>query len=210
MKILLITLLSLFISLPALATDDATAFLSEAALAKNEKTITRLEDYLSGLSTIVADFTQTAPDGSISGGKFYMQRPGKMRWQYNPPTPILMVSDGKTLTFFDRELEQVNYISLDDTLIDFLALEKITFSGTVGIIKFEEKNKVIRVTLAKRAKPNEGKLMLEFSDKPLTIRNMVVTDANRQVTTVSLNNAQYGQTLGKELFIFRDPRKKRL
>lgn len=191
---------------PAFAGDST--FLTPDQLAPHQKTIDRVQEYLSALTTIAADFTQTAPDGAMATGTFYLQRPGMMRWQYNPPTPILMVADGHQLVYYDYDLKQVSYFSLDSTVVSFLAQKKIDFIGKVGIKEFEEKNGAIRITLAQRAKPDEGQLMLEFSDKPLLIRNMVVTDATKQITTVSLNNARFGVTLDKELFVFNDPREK--
>jgi outer membrane lipoprotein-sorting protein len=202
----------LCLSSPAYAVDEHAPegqFLTPAAVARHEELVHRLEHYLSDLTTIAADFSQVAPDGSLTNGKFYLERPGRMRWQYNPPTPILMVADGKVLTYYDYELEQVNYIPLDSTLIGFLAEPQISFSGYVGLRTIEEQNDAIRVTIAERGKPGDGELMLEFSDKPLTLRNMVVTDATHQVTSVSLNNAQFGVKLDRELFVFRDPRKPR-
>lgn len=188
----------------------ARDFLSEAELASHKNTIDRVQKYLSSLSTIVADFTQTAPDGTLATGTFYMQRPGMMRWQYNPPTPVLMVADGYKLTYYDYELEQVNYIKLDETVISFLAQDIISFDKNVGIRGVEEKDGVIRVTLAHRDKPDEGELTLEFADKPIQIRNMVVRDATQQTTTVSLNKAKYGVKLDKSLFAFKDPRERRI
>lgn len=184
-------------------------FMPAVELAKHQTTIGRVEEYLSGLTTIVSEFTQTAPDGSLVTGKFYLQRPGKMRWQYNPPTPVLMVSNGSELVYYDYELEQISHIPLDSTLIGFLAQSKIRFEDTVGIRKIADKNGVIRITVAQVDKPTEGELTLEFSDNPLTLRNMIVRDATNQLTTVSLNNAQYGKELDKELFVFMDPREKK-
>ncbi len=184
-------------------------FLPAEKVASSKYTTQRIERYLSGITTIVSDFTQVAPDGSLANGKFYMQRPGKMRWQYNPPTPVLMVSSGTELVYYDYELEQVSHIPLDGSLISFLGRDKITFGGNVGITQFENEANAIRIEVAQTAKPSEGRLMLEFSDKPLTLRNMVVTDATGQVTTVALQNAQFGVKIDPELFVFTDPRKKR-
>jgi len=203
----LLTWIPAFAGMTYAASNDV--FLSQAEIAKHQKTIDRLQEYLSGLTTIVSDFTQIAPDGTLTSGKFFMERPGKMRWQYNPPTPILMVSNGSTLVYYDIELEQMNTIPLDSTLIGFLAQDHIRFDDSIGIREFSDKAGVIRINLSQRDKPNDGQLMLEFSDKPLLIRNMVITDAGNQTTTVSLNNARYGVKLDRELFIFRDPRKPR-
>ncbi len=193
---------------PAVPSSEAR-FMTDAELERHRAAIERLENYLSGLTTVTSEFTQIAPDGALTSGRFYMQRPGKMRWQYNPPTPILMVANGNELIFYDYELQQVSYIPLDSTLIGFLAQDEIRFAGKVGIIAFSEGAGVTRVTLAQLEKPSDGHLTLEFSNKPLTIRNMVVLDATGQSTTVSLNNATFGQALDKDLFIFRDPRKPR-
>ena len=191
---------------PANVPSATVRFLSEAELSKQQATIQKVENYLSTLTTVVSDFTQVAPDGSLTSGKFYLKRPGKMRWQYNPPTPILMVSNGSTLVYYDYELEQVSHVSLDSTLIGFLAQEKISFGKNVGLTDFSKAAGVIRVTVAQREKPSEGQIMLEFSESPLMLRNIVIRDATNQITSVSLNDAKFGVDLDSELFIFRDPR----
>lgn len=187
----------------------AVTFLDDAEVAKHKATIARVENYLSGLSSITSEFTQVAPDGTLTSGKFFLERPGKMRWQYNPPTPVLMVANGSEMIYYDYELEQLTHIPLDSTLVGFLAKNKISFSDSVGIISFEEKTGSIRIGIAQKERPTDGQLILEFVDKPLLIRNMVVTDTSGQVTTVSLNNANFGVKIDEKLFEFRDPRKPR-
>jgi outer membrane lipoprotein-sorting protein len=197
-------------SQPAMAVNPPamkTTFLPAEKLATHRKTIERLETYLSNIHTIISDFTQVAPDGSLASGKFFMERPGKMRWQYKPPTPILMVSNGSEFVYYDYQLEQVSYMPLDSTLIGFLARPKISFDKTVGITEFTKSANAIRVTLAQRDKPSEGQLMLEFSDNPLMLRNLVIRDATNQITSVSLSNAKFDSPIEKNLFEFRDPRK---
>ena len=84
-----------------------------------------------------------------------------------------------------------------------------TIKGTCGFLGFNKLEKVAHVGENLLTRLRDGQLMLEFSDKPLLIRNMVVTDATQQQTTVSLNNARFGVPLDEELFDFRDPRKGR-
>jgi len=206
------TVLLAFAGMMALAADAPNppiTFLSQEEIAPHQKTIDRIQEYLTGLTTIVSDFTQVAPDGSLTSGKFFLGRPGKMRWQYNPPTPILMVSNGDEMIYYDYELEQLSHIPLDQTLIGFLAQNPISFDKTVGLTGFSQSADVIRISLAQLGKPEDGELTLEFSDKPLAIRNMVIRDAQHQVTTVSLNNAQFDVKLNPKLFDFRDPREDR-
>lgn len=176
----------------------------------NAEDIQRVQEYLSSLTSIVADFSQVAPDGGLTGGKFFLKRPGKMRWQYDPPTPILMVANGSQMTYYDYELEQVSHIPIDSTLAGFLAREKIDLSDRfVTVQDFRKTPGMLRVTLAQADKPEAGKITLEFSDAPMQLRNMVITDSQGQTTTVALQNAQFGVKLDDKLFVFRDPRKKR-
>jgi len=183
-------------------------YLSVEQLSAHKASLERVQGYLTNLTTLKADFTQTAPDGSLTTGTFYLKRPGKMRWEYAPPTPVLIVSNGSELVYFDKELEQVTYVPMASTMAGFLAEKNIRFDGPVGIEQLSEANGVIRITLSQREKPDEGKLTLELVDKPMLLRNMVIRDASNQVTHVALNNAKFGIKLDNELFVFRDPRKK--
>jgi outer membrane lipoprotein-sorting protein len=167
----------------------------------------RVESYLSDLTTIAADFTQIAPDGSLASGKFYLKRPQKMRWQYDPPTPILMVTRGGYLTYYDYELEQVSDIPLDETLLGLFSRPQISFDAeNLAIDKFSQGDNFISVSLQEADDPEDGTLTLEFSDNPLMLQNIHVTDATGQTTHIALNNARFGITLQDELFSFRDPR----
>ena len=188
----------------------APVFLAESEVAKYTKTIEKVEAYLSRTQSIIADFTQVAPDGSLASGKFYLLRPGKMRWQYNPPTPVLMVATGTELIYYDYELEQISHIPLAGSLVSFLAKEKIQFSGDVGITKITSEAKVIRIEVAQIKNPSDGKLMLEFTDVPMQLRSMVVTDSTGQVTNVALANAKFNVDIDSELFKFMDPRKPKI
>lgn len=171
--------------------------------------IARAEAYLSSLTTIAADFAQVGPDGRTTKGKFYLQRPGKMRWQYGAPNPILLVSDGKAITYYDAEMDQISYIDVDDTLAGFLAQKDIKFeSPKTRLTSFTTEGGIMRATMVQKAKPQEGSLTLEFSENPIEIKQMTITDATGQTTRVALENAAYGKPLDKQLFIFEDPKAK--
>jgi outer membrane lipoprotein-sorting protein len=170
-------------------------------------TITEIERYLGGIPSMVAQFKQESADGSTGTGTFYMKRPGKMRWQYNPPAPMLLVSDGKVVTYYDASLDQVTYIGVDDTLAGFLAKGTIALeSPTIQLSELEKTEGFLRATVVQRKKPDEGSLSLEFMTKPLTITRLVATDATGNVTTVRFENAQFGPVLDDALFRFEDPR----
>jgi outer membrane lipoprotein-sorting protein len=161
-----------------------------------------VENYLNKLTTIQADFVQIAPDGSLANGRFFLQRPGKMRWQYEPPVPVLMVSAGTFLTFYDYDLDQITNIPIEESLAGFLARPKIELlSKEIKILERTRKNGVVRIRFVQSAKPDDGELTLELSDKPMTLRNLIIKDAQGQTTNVSLNNARYGLPLDNALFV---------
>lgn len=172
------------------------------------KAVKQIEDYLSGISSIVAKFTQTSSDGSSGSGTFYMKRPGKVRWQYNPPAELLLVSNGKTLTYYDPGLKQVTYVGVDDTLASIVAQKTIQLdSKNTRLVRVEEsKSGLLRATVIQRKKPDEGRMTLEFTKKPFAISRLITLDATGNETDVALLNPQYGPVLDEKLFVFEDPR----
>ncbi len=168
--------------------------------------LSRTEKYLNSLSTIEANFVQITPEGDVASGKFYLKRPGKMRWQYDPPVPVLMVSSGEKIIYYDYELDQVNRIALEDTLAGFLALDHIRFSAdTLKVLEAKQSDGVIRIRVTQRQKPDEGELTLELSDQPMQLRNLIIRDAEGRDTNVSFGNARYGLELDNDLFVFKKP-----
>ena len=172
---------------------------------EDKATLTRVEAYLTGIHTITAQFTQSAPNGDLSNGMFYLQRPGKLRMEYAPPMPVLMVAASGDIVYYDKELDQVTHISLESTLVGFLAQEDVKFDKSVIITDMERAPDAVRVSLVQTKRPHDGTLTLEFSDHPMAIRNMIVTDSSGQTTTVSLNNARFNLPLDHSIFVFKDP-----
>ena len=167
----------------------------------------RAEKYLNSLRTIRADFTQTDPNGGSATGKFFLERPGKMRWQYNPPVPILMVTKGSSLVYVDYELEQVTHIPLQSTIAGVIAQKTIDLEKDVDIIEVRAGAGSIRIALAQKGELDEGLLVLEFEEEPtMRLSRMVIGDATGQMTRIDLSEAEYNIALDDSLFTFTDPR----
>lgn len=180
---------------------------SPAQAVSRDLVLGEVEMYLEKLTTLKADFVQVAPNGELASGVFYLKRPGKMRWQYDPPVPVVMVSSGNLLRYYDYELDQTSDISLDDTLAGFLAKDDITFDPkVVKVVEASSENGVLRVTIEQQKKPQEGSLTMEFTEGPLKLRNLILVDAQGKQTNISLNNAKYGMTLPNDLFVVKDTR----
>jgi outer membrane lipoprotein-sorting protein len=173
----------------------------------NAKLAQQAQDYLNDIRTIKAEFTQVAPNGALSTGIFYMQRPGLMRWQYHPPVPVLMVSRGDTLRFIDYELEQVSDIPLQNSVASLLAKNQIDFNDdAIELLEAHSKDKVTIVTATQKGAKEEGIITFEFEEQPFKLRNIMLTDAKGEQTNISLSDAEYNLALDKKLFVMPDPR----
>ena len=187
----------------------AVAALPAAAttLSPSDKAdVARVEDYLNTMTTLQARFLQVASSGAYSEGSIYISRPGKLRIEYDPPVPVLMVSAGSWLIYYDKELEQISYLGIDSTPAGYLVSEKIDLGGEITITYFERRRGALRLSLVKTDDPLEGTITLVFRDQPLALKKWIVTDAQGIETTVSLVGVRAGHDLNPDLFRFADPR----
>ena len=167
--------------------------------------LARVERYLNGLTTLKADFVQINPDGGTVTGELYYQRPDKMRLDYNPPSDILIVSDGWTIVYYDRRLKQVSHLFPNSTPLGFLLRDKVRLSGDVTVTDVRRSAGELQVTLVQTDEPNEGSIQLSFAEEPLQLRRWTVFDAEGQATHLVLERPQTRMRLDRELFRFRDP-----
>ncbi len=173
--------------------------------AGDKADIARIERYLNNISTMRARFLQIAANDELSQGWVFLSRPGKLRVEYDPPTPILIIGDGAWLIYHDSELEQTTYRSLESSLAGFLVQKTVRLGGAVTVTGLERGPGVIRVKLVKSGEAEEGSLALTFSDRPLVLRQWTMTDAEGQATQIALVNAQFGLSLDEALFEFTEP-----
>lgn len=162
--------------------------------------IARIETYLNGLSALRAQFLQVAPDGAITQGSAWLARPGRMRFQYDPPAPFLLVAAHGELVFQDSSIKQTSRIPLNRTPLGMLLAPKVTLSGDVTVVGMKRLPGEIDVSIVRTDSPGEGILTLVFAHPPLTLRQWTVLDAQRKETRVTLFNAQLGGTFDPKLF----------
>jgi len=136
----------------------------------------------------------------------WLQRPGRMRFQYDPPSPLLLVAGHGLVIFHDAQLNQTSNIPLSRTPLGILLADHISLSGDVTVTGIQRLPGQIALTLVRTATPNEGSLTLFFSENPLVLRQWSVVDAQRQETRVTLYNIELGGKFDSKLFEFIDPR----
>ena len=192
--------------LPTLSLLVGTAHAEKALTAQDRADIGRIEAYLNSIKTLKARFQQIAPNGSISEGTAWLQRPGRMRFQYDPPAPFLLVAGHGLVVFNDSQLQQTSNIPIDRTPLGLLLQDNLKLSGDTTVTQVVRYPGQIQITLLRTASPSEGSLTLIFADNPLALRSWTVVDAQRQETRVSLFDVQLGGTFDQSLFTFIDPK----
>ena len=168
--------------------------------ARDKADIAQIEAYLNGLKSLKAHFMQVAQGGGVSEGTAWLERPGRMRFQYDPPSPFLLIAAHGVLTFNDSALQQTSNIGLNRTPLGILLAEHVELSGSVTVTALQRLPGQLQLTLVRTDSPGDGSLTLIFADPPLTLRQWTVVDAQRRETHVTLYNAQLGGSFDPQLF----------
>ena len=168
--------------------------------------IARIEVYLNSVRSLHSRFLQVAPDGRTSEGQAWLVRPGRLRFQYDPPSPFLLVGGNGLLVFHDSQLKQTSNLPLGQTPLGLLLQDNLRLSGEVTVTGMARMPGQVQVSLVRTRSPQDGTLTLIFADAPLVLRQWTVLDAQRQETRITLYNVELGGTFPSSLFQFIDPR----
>ncbi|WP_065814734.1 outer membrane lipoprotein carrier protein LolA [Magnetospira sp. QH-2] len=198
---LILILLMLVIALPAEAEEK------HVFSADEQSTLKKVQHYLNSIKTLQSRFIQATSAGGYAEGTLYLSRPGKLRFEYDPPAPFLLVADGTWLIYEDKELEQISYLLLDSTPAALLVSDDLDFNGDkVTVEKLVKDKGLLAVTFTQKENPENGQVTMILNEKPLILRQWEVLDAQGTRTMVTLNKTRTGMPLDKMLFRYKDPR----
>ncbi len=176
-----------------------------AALSPDDSAaVARIERYLNSLTSVHARFIQVSTNGSFAEGEVHIQRPGKMRFQYDDPHPALLIANGLTLLYYDRELKQATFLPLWETPLWFLIREKVELADDIEIVDIVREAGTLSMVLQDSSNGDVGRITLTFSDKPLRLHKWEVIDAQGIATQVSLFNAEYDLPIESSVFEYDD------
>jgi outer membrane lipoprotein-sorting protein len=164
----------------------------------------RISAYLNGIHTMTARFQQHSSGGGAASGSLWLARPGRMRFEYDPPSPILLIADRFYVYYVDKQLAEMSKVGLKSTPAWFLLREPITFDDLV-VTRLERGANGLGVTVVDPAEPDNGSLTMLFTSQPPALRQWTIVDQQRKTTTVSISDVQFGVALDPELFVYRDP-----
>jgi outer membrane lipoprotein-sorting protein len=161
----------------------------------------KVSAYLSSLQTLVGNFVQVGPDGTKTTGDFYIQKPGKVRFEYNPPTPIEIIADGSSLAVRDRNLATQDIYPLSQTPLRFLLSDRIDLMKDTNVVSVTADDVFISVTIEeKQALVGTSRLMLMVGAKDGQLKQWTVTDPQGYDTTVAVYNLDTTKKVDPNLF----------
>jgi outer membrane lipoprotein-sorting protein len=186
-----------------LAGAAATALLPAAAFAVTDEEraiLAEIAQKLSGIETMNGEFVQFDPDGSQRQGKFYIRRPGRVRFQYDPPTTVSVISDGKSVLVFDKKLQTYDIWPLSQTPLRLLLDSGIDLAKTDKVTRVSIAPDLVEVELQDESRFSGGTLVLVFDRASSELRQWTVTDQQGLQTMVALYNVEIGNQLASDLF----------
>ena len=151
--------------------------------------VDKVSAYLSSIQQLVGDFVQIGPDGSRVRGEFYIQKPGKVRFEYDPPSRIEIIADGQSVVVRDRKLATQDLYPLSQTPLRFLLSERIDLLKETNIVGVRADDTFVTVTI-EETQPLIGtsRLVMMVGAKDFKLKQWTITDPQGYDTTVAVSN----------------------
>jgi outer membrane lipoprotein-sorting protein len=164
-------------------------------------TVERINTYFNAINTLVGNFVQVGPDGRRAEGEFYMQKPGKVRFDYDPPSPVELISDGSSIAVRDRKLATQDLYPLSQTPLRFLLAERLDLFKDSNVVGVYQDDLFITVVIEEKH-PVVGthRLMIMFGAKDAQLKQWTVTDPQGYDTTIAVYNLDQKQKPDPALF----------
>jgi outer membrane lipoprotein-sorting protein len=179
------------------APSSATAF-----DANQRALLDKVSGYLSGVQTLVGNFVQIGPDGRRVDGTFSIQKPGKVRFQYSPPSPIDVIADGSSVVVRDRSLETADFYPLSQTPLRYLLADRIDLLRDTDVISVSADDTFVTVVIEEtQVMVGTNRLMIMFDAKNLQLKQWTVTDPQGLDTTVAVYNLDTAKKPDPNLFV---------
>ncbi len=194
LRTLFITALILIVTL-MFGTVVATAKIGK----KDAKTVAKISKHFSSVPTMMGEFVQFGPNGEQTGGRFFIKRPGKVRFDYTKPSPILVKADGKTVGIHNRKLKTWDFFPLNKTPLKLLLANRIDVNDkSIKSVKTEQD--LTTIVLGDKSIFGNSKITLMFDPITFDLRQWTITDNQGKDTSVMIFNVQRNVDLHQRLF----------
>jgi outer membrane lipoprotein-sorting protein len=164
----------------------------------------KVSAYLNGIRSLEGGFVQIGPNGELDQGRFYLVKPGKLRFEYQPPSPLLIVCDGRTFAVFNKKLKTVDRYPLSATPLDLLLGDKVDLKRNDAVVRVRRQPGTLVVEARTSKNRNKANIAITLSYPALELRQWTVIDDQGLPTTVALRSLQAGTNPSDSLFVLRD------
>ena len=168
--------------------------------AEDAASLDKLSAYLNSIHTLKGSFVQLGPEGDLAQGEFDLARPGKLRFAYNAPSPILIVATGGDIYVKNARLNTVDRTSLSDTPLDILLNRDVDLRHNPAVTGIEQQSGALVVHARANTTRNQSNITLIFTYPSIELRQWAVKDNQGATTTVALTGVQTGVVLPDTLF----------
>jgi outer membrane lipoprotein-sorting protein len=184
---------------------EAQLAASPPTTTQDQADIARVEAYLNSIHTMQARFLQVDANGNSIGGNVWMQRPGRMRFEYDPPDRMLLVAGHGLLVYYDPAVRQTSNLFLSSTPLGLLLQDNLKLAGPVTVTGVARATGQLQITMVRTKNPSAGAITLIFATDPLTLRSWIIRDAQGRQTQISLYDVKFGGTFPQSMFTFVGP-----
>jgi outer membrane lipoprotein-sorting protein len=168
----------------------------------DKQVLERANAYFNGLSSLTGDFVQVGGDGRRMSGRIFVQRPGKLRFEYRQPSTLEVVADGSSVAVRDRKLATQDLYPLSQTPLKFLTRERVDLGRDVRVTSVDRSDTEARVALEDRSTlGGTSKIVLHFDGAVQNLTRWQITDPQGFQTTVILSNLERGTRVDPALFV---------
>lgn len=192
-------MIGLMVSSPILMA--AQKYPSVSLSADQKRSLQKINAFMNSYQSLKSDFTQISSKGQTAQGTLLISKPGKLRFEYAPPNPMLIVSDGKWLTIKNRVKEKGDQFPLSATPLRLVVSPQVDLAAETDVIGFESKDGITSISLADRKSSLGGYIVLVFDEQRNQLQQWIIVDGKDRRTTVQLANIETGGRFDPKLFI---------
>ncbi|NNC72505.1 MAG: outer membrane lipoprotein carrier protein LolA [Sphingomonadaceae bacterium] len=190
----------------------AGALVSPAPVAAQQDSLAQVQRHLRAVNTMRANFTETNRAGQTVQGEVFLKRPGRIRFEYEDDVNMLVVSDGRALTFVDYDVRQVQRWPIGDSPLAVLLNPDRDLASFARVVS--DSSSELRIRARDPEHPEYGTITIDFrrsSSAPggLLLTGWTVLDSQNNLTRISLSNQRFGMAIANSTFGYRDPRPRR-